>query len=69
MIFRIYHKTVGGHVHMRFFSGRNDGALGKCGDLVMRTEEFISFRNKSDDIRDLGRSSGFIDFREEDNGT
>lgn len=32
MIFRIYHETLGGHVHMRIFAGKRDGALGKCGD-------------------------------------
>ena len=44
MIFRIYHETLGGHVHMRVFAGKRDGALGKCGDLCMRTEEFEDFR-------------------------
>ena len=43
MIFRLYHDTRGGHVHCRLFSGRNDGALGKCGDFVMRVEEFALF--------------------------
>lgn len=43
MIFRIYHKTLGGHVHMRVFAGNTEGALGKCGDLVMRREEFQYF--------------------------
>ena len=43
MIFRIYHKKLGGHVHMRVFSGKTDGALGKCGDLTMREEEFAEF--------------------------
>ena len=42
MIFRLYHETKGGHVHCRFFSGPHDGALGKCGDLVMKVEEFAS---------------------------
>lgn len=44
MIFRIYHETLGGHVHMRVFAGKHDGALGKCGDLTMRSEEFEEFR-------------------------
>ena len=54
MIFRIYHETAGGHVHMRVFAGKRDGALGKCGDLCMRVEEFEEFRNCS-----------LIDFRPE----
>ena len=40
MIFRVYHETKGGHVHIRLFAGKRDGALGKCGDLCMRVEEF-----------------------------
>jgi len=43
MIFRIYHKTLGGHVHMRVFAGAHEGALGKCSDLIMRQEEFQHF--------------------------
>jgi hypothetical protein len=44
MIFRIYHETAGGHVHCQVFAGRHDGALGKCGDLCMRVEEFEIFK-------------------------
>ena len=40
MKFRLYHETKGGHVHCKLFAGSHDGALGKCGDLCMRTEEF-----------------------------
>jgi hypothetical protein len=43
MIFRIYHETRGAHVHMRLFAGPHDGALGKCGDLCMRENEFVEF--------------------------
>jgi hypothetical protein len=64
MIFRIYHRTVGGHVHMRFFAGRTEGALGKCGDLVMRVEEFVVFRQG----QSTTDAAACIDFREEDNG-
>lgn len=44
MIFRIYHEKRGGHVHMAVFAGKTSGALGKCGDLCMREEEFVEFR-------------------------
>jgi len=54
MIFRIYHETLGGHVHMRLFAGKQEGGLGKCGDLTMRIDEFEAFRNCS-----------LIDFRPE----
>lgn len=45
MIFRLYHFTQGGHVHCRLFAGPHNGALGKCGDLVMRTGDFDLFKN------------------------
>ena len=44
MLFRIYYETAGGHTHMRIFAGKSEGALGKCGDLCMRNEEFEIFR-------------------------
>lgn len=34
MIFRLYHETKGGHVHIRFFAGPKEG---------MRVEEFNEF--------------------------
>ena len=43
MIFRIYHKLAGAHVHMRVFSGPKNGSLGKCGELIMREDEFAEF--------------------------
>lgn len=45
VIFRIRFEQAGGHVHMRLFSGPHEGALGKCGDLCMRVEEFYQFRD------------------------
>lgn len=55
MIFRIYHETKGGHVHMRVFSGAHEGAIGKCGDLCMRIDEFDQFKE----------AATFIQFRRE----
>lgn len=46
MIFRIYYKIAGGHTHMRVFAGSQEGALGKCGDLTMRNEEFKVFAGR-----------------------
>lgn len=43
MIFRVRYRLAGGHVHCRLFAGRQEGALGKCGDLTMRDEEFRRF--------------------------
>lgn len=46
MIFRVRYypePLAGAHVHCRLFAGPHDGALGKCGDLTMRHEEFRRF--------------------------
>lgn len=43
MIFRVRYRLAGGHVHCRMFAGRQEGALGKCGDLTMREDEFRRF--------------------------
>jgi hypothetical protein len=43
MIWRIYYKKLGGHVHCRVFCGPQEGALGKCGDLSFREREFTEF--------------------------
>ena len=42
-IFRCYYKKLGAHVHCRFFSGPQKGALGKNGDLCFRVGEFADF--------------------------
>lgn len=47
-MFRIRYELRGGHVHMRVFAGTSEAALGKCGDLVMREEEFDNFRERAD---------------------
>jgi hypothetical protein len=44
MIFRVYYEQAGGHTHMRWFAGTHEGALGKCGDLTMRNNEFAEFK-------------------------
>jgi len=41
---RIYWKRLGGHTHMRVFSGDLGRTLGKAGDLVMTNEEFDAWR-------------------------
>lgn len=44
MIFRMRFRLLGGHVHIRLFAGRGEGSLAKCGDLVMRPDEFEAFK-------------------------
>ena len=43
--FRFRWQLLGGHVHVRVFSGKNlNGALGKNGDLVFTEDEWPAFR-------------------------
>jgi len=42
--FKLNHELRGGHVHVAVFSGPDRDHLGKCGDLVMRKEEWLEFR-------------------------
>jgi hypothetical protein len=43
MTFKLNHELLGGHVHIAVFSGKDRDHLGKCGDLVMRAEEWPEF--------------------------
>ncbi len=43
MIWKTYYQRLGDHVHCRLFCGPQKGALGKCGDIVFRHEEFAEF--------------------------
>lgn len=42
MLFRFRHHQHQGapHAHVRLFAGRKEGALGFCGTLTLRTEEW-----------------------------
>ena len=63
MIWRLYYAKHGDHVHCRLFCGMQKGALGKCGDLTMRHDEFTEFTR-------IHRVLGIEFFRERDaNGT
>lgn len=44
-VMRVYWKELGGHTHLKIWTGKNGTALGKCGELVMRNEEFAAFRD------------------------
>lgn len=43
MIWKLYYAKRGNHIHCRLFCGPQRGALGKCGDIVMRHQEFTEF--------------------------
>ena len=43
MIWRCYYAKFGNHVHCRLFCGPIEGALGLCGNLVFRANEFKEF--------------------------
>jgi hypothetical protein len=51
MMFRILFWRGQVHTTLRVFAGRHDGALGLCGDLVMRCEEFDAFRELTPGIQ------------------
>jgi hypothetical protein len=62
MIFRLYYKTKGDHVHCRLFAefavaGYEDGQLGWCGDLTMTVAEFDDFRNATPFIQYLEKKA------------
>ena len=44
MLFRILFWRGEVHTTLSVFAGKQEGALGNCGDLVMRNEEFEAFR-------------------------
>lgn len=43
MIWKIYYRSSGDHVHCRVFVGPQHGALGLAGKLVFRQREFTDF--------------------------
>jgi hypothetical protein len=45
MIFRILFWRGEVHTSLSVFAGVKEGALGSCGNLVMRNEEFDAFRD------------------------
>lgn len=44
MMFKFRYLTQGGHTNVRLFAGPHQGALGKCGNLAFRNEEWDRFR-------------------------
>jgi hypothetical protein len=44
MIHRWRYRVIGGHTHVRVFCGHTVAALGNCGDLVYRNEEWPDFQ-------------------------
>lgn len=47
-LFRLRFKQAGAHIYIRFFAGKGAASLGKCGDLVMRSEEWDDFLTELD---------------------
>lgn len=63
-VFRFRFQLQGGHVHVRVFAGKGEGALGKCGDLVFRENEWDAFRADVERVpRDVGSR---IEFKPEE---
>jgi len=44
MTIKVYFKTMGGHVHTRWFCGRDVDHCGKNGDLVFTVDEWRAVR-------------------------
>jgi hypothetical protein len=42
-LFRFRYRLVGIHVRIAVWAGKGNSSLGKCGDLVMRPEEWQDF--------------------------
>jgi len=52
--FRLYYKVLGGHTHVRIFSGKNpQGTFGKNGDMIFRNEEWQEFLYRIKDMEIL----------------
>jgi len=49
MHMRIRHALLGVHVHATVFMGEGVGALGRCGTLVLRREEWAHLRRALED--------------------
>jgi hypothetical protein len=44
-LLRIYFKTLGGHTHLRVFTGKGKFSRGKAGDLTMTNAEFEAWKS------------------------
>ena len=53
MLFHFRYQVQGGHTHVRVFAGPHENALGKCGDLTFRNEEFNIFKIETETEIDL----------------
>lgn len=42
-LFRFRSKVLGGHTHVRLFTGKGALSLALCGDIVFRNEEWLEF--------------------------
>jgi len=51
MLFRLYFKEQGGHTHVQVYAGTGPLALGNCGELVFRNEEWAAAVREIDWLR------------------
>ena len=63
-IMRVRWKELGGHTHMRIFTGKEGGTLGKAGDLTFTNEEFHAWKD-SKMLTDRIDGRICVEFREE----
>lgn len=64
MTFKFNHELRGGHVHIAVFSGKDKDHMGKCGDLVMRKEEWPEFRHAFQSVAWLERGDPGVIFED-----
>ena len=62
-VFRVRYRTLGNHVHIRVFAGEDFDHLAFCGKLVMRPEEWDTFREFGE--RNAPRYGKLLEFVEE----
>jgi len=54
MVFRLYFKQLGGHVHCRLFTAPAIHlTFAKCGDLVFRENEWLAARSAFESIGEV----------------
>jgi len=56
MLFKFHFVVLGGHTHIRLFTGPGSGSLAKAGEFVLRNEEFKHLRDGIEDTLCQGAS-------------
>lgn len=60
--FRYWQRQGGAHVHIRLFAGPSEVSLAKCGEMMMRNDEFEKFRGLEDAERHIPLLGAKVEF-------